>query len=193
MLYKIRCLCLAPVLLLFRFSSNSVRKLLCEDLESYCLHFMSSGVSLPNNINNRCLYVFVHSRSFRTIFYSRVNPISSRLLKLIWKGENSFSIDPKCSINGGFYAAHAYSTIINARSIGKNFTCRNCTTIGNKVDGRNDLVPIIGDNVVLGSNVVIVGNITIGNDVIIGAGAVVVKNVPDSCVVVGNPMRIIKK
>jgi serine O-acetyltransferase len=37
----------------------------------------------------------------------------------------------------------------------------------------------------------IVGGVTIGNNVTIGAGAVVVKDVPDNCLVVGNPMRII--
>lgn len=39
---------------------------------------------------------------------------------------------------------------------------------------------------------VIIGNVHIGNNVIIGAGSVVVKDVPDNAVVVGNPARIIK-
>ena len=89
--------------------------------------------------------------------------------------------------------SHPYATIINAKSIGRNFSFRQCTTIGNKIDGRNDLVPTIGDNVTLGANVCIIGDIHIGNNVIIGAGCVVVKDVPDNCIVVGNPMRIIKK
>lgn len=69
---------------------------------------------------------------------------------------------------------------------------RQCTTIGNKKDGRNDLAPVIGDNVNVGANVVIIGNITIGNNVIIGAGSVVVHDVPDNSVVAGNPARVIK-
>ena len=40
--------------------------------------------------------------------------------------------------------------------------------------------------------VVIIGNITIGNNVTIGAGSVVVKDVPDNAVVVGNPAKIVK-
>lgn len=93
---------------------------------------------------------------------------------------------------GGYYAAHAYATIINAKRIGNNFSCRQCTTIGNKQDGRNDLIPIIGDNVTVGANAIIIGPITIGNNVVIGAGAVVTKDIPDNSVVVGNPARIIK-
>ena len=69
--------------------------------------------------------------------------------------------------------------------------CRQCTTIGNKRDGRNDLIPTIGDNVVMGANVCIIGDVVIGDNVIIGAGSVVVNDVPSNCVVVGNPARII--
>ena len=36
------------------------------------------------------------------------------------------------------------------------------------------------------------GGVKIGNNVIIGAGSVVVKDVPDNCVVAGNPAKIIK-
>lgn len=96
-------------------------------------------------------------------------------------------------IGGGMYCPHAYATIINAKHIGANFTCRQCTTIGNKVDGRNDLVPYIGVNVTLGANVVMIGNIKIGNNVIIGAGSVVVKDVPNNSIIVGNPGKVVKK
>ena len=90
------------------------------------------------------------------------------------------------------YLAHPYATVINAKKIGDNFVCRQCTTIGNKQDGRNDLVPQIGNNVVLGANVTIIGNISIGNNCTIGAGAVIVSNIPDNSVVVGNPGRVIR-
>ena len=56
--------------------------------------------------------------------------------------------------------------------------------------GRNDLVPTIGDNVSIGANATIIGDITICNNVIIGAGSVVVKDVPDNCIVSGNPAKI---
>ena len=84
--------------------------------------------------------------------------------------------------------AHPYSTIINADSIGDNFTCIQCTTLGAKTSGR----PIIGRNVSLGANVTIVGNVKIGNNVKIGAGSIVVKDIPDNSVAVGNPAKVIK-
>ena len=91
-------------------------------------------------------------------------------------------------IGEGMWIAHPYATILNAESIGKNFRCIHCTTLG---AGKNG-IPTIGDNVSLGANVVIIGGVKIGNNVIIGAGSVVVKDIPDNSVAVGNPAKVIK-
>ena len=90
------------------------------------------------------------------------------------------------------YLAHPFSTIIYAKSVGRNLTIRQCTTIGNKNEGGRDTTPIIGNNVDIGSNVVIIGNIRIGNNVKIGAGSVVTHDVDDNCVVAGNPAKVIR-
>ncbi|WP_316836938.1 acyltransferase [Pedobacter nutrimenti] len=52
---------------------------------------------------------------------------------------------------------------------------------------------IISDNVWIGANSVITAGITIGRHSVIGAGSVVTKNIPDYCVAVGNPAKIIKR
>lgn len=92
-------------------------------------------------------------------------------------------------IGKGMLIAHPYATILKAESISDNFSCIHCTTIGAKSNGP----PVIGNNVSLGIHVIIIGNIHIGNNVVVGAGSVVVKDVLDTCVVVGNPARIIKQ
>ena len=51
----------------------------------------------------------------------------------------------------------------------------------------------IGDNVWIGGSVTILPGITIGSNVTIGAGSVVVKDIPDGCVAVGNPCRVVKR
>jgi len=51
---------------------------------------------------------------------------------------------------------------------------------------------LIGDNVWLGENVVILPNVIIGNNVTVGAGSVVTKSIPDNCIVVGVPAKILK-
>jgi acetyltransferase-like isoleucine patch superfamily enzyme len=49
----------------------------------------------------------------------------------------------------------------------------------------------IGNNVFIGHNVIILKNIQIGNNVIIGSGSIITKDVPDNCIVAGNPAKII--
>jgi acetyltransferase-like isoleucine patch superfamily enzyme len=50
----------------------------------------------------------------------------------------------------------------------------------------------IGDDTWIGAHVSIIGNVKIGKHCVIGAGSVVVKDIPDYCVVVGVPAKIIK-
>lgn len=51
----------------------------------------------------------------------------------------------------------------------------------------------IGNGCWIGEKVIIVPGVTIGNHSIIGAGSVVTKDIPDYCMAVGNPARVIKK
>ena len=50
----------------------------------------------------------------------------------------------------------------------------------------------IKDFVWIGDRVLICGNVIIGEGAIVAAGSVVVKDVPDNCVVAGNPAKIIR-
>ena len=54
-------------------------------------------------------------------------------------------------------------------------------------------MPIIGDNVSIGSGAVVVGAIKIGNNVKIGANSYVDKDIPNNVVVAGCPAKIIKR
>lgn len=57
---------------------------------------------------------------------------------------------------------------------------------------QRHLAPIeIMDNVFIGANSMIIGPCKIGPNVIIGGGSVITKDVPQGCIVAGNPARII--
>ena len=58
--------------------------------------------------------------------------------------------------------------------------------------GGPDGLPVIGDNVDIGTGAVILGGVHIGNNVRIGANAVVNKDIPDNCTAVGAPAKPIK-
>ncbi|GAA0095276.1 acyltransferase [Clostridium perfringens] len=49
----------------------------------------------------------------------------------------------------------------------------------------------IGSNVFIGMNTIILKGVRIGNNVIIGAGSLINKDIPDNCVVAGNPAKVI--
>jgi serine acetyltransferase len=134
------------------------------------------------------LYMLHNNRYYRCLFYHRIGPVKSLLISWIRPGDKYFQLSFSTKIGKGMSFAHPYSTILNAESIGENFSCIHCCTIGKKNNAR----PVLGDNVTMGAGSMIIGDVRVGNNVIIGAGAVVVKNVPDNCVVAGNPAHIIK-
>lgn len=172
-----------PHYLLYLFSIS--KNLIEEDVEAMSKYPVYASIGGSKRL---LLYLLIRDRYFRKMFYTRIG-VLSHLVSWYSPGDSTFF--PCREIGGGFYMAHPYATIINAKKVGRNFTCRQCTTIGNKMDGDNEHLPIIGDNVVVGANVVIIGGITIGDNVVIGAGSVVVKDIPDNCIVAGNPARII--
>ncbi|MDB5280397.1 MAG: acetyltransferase [Ferruginibacter sp.] len=51
----------------------------------------------------------------------------------------------------------------------------------------------IGRNCFIAVGAIILPGVKIGNGVIVGAGSVVTKDVPDNCIVAGNPARVIRE
>lgn len=161
------------------------RALILSDIEK--LKYQTGFEKLPNWVF--LLSLLHNNRYYRNLFYHRIGPVKAAFISWIRPGDKYFTIGKSLKLGPGMWMAHPYSTILAADSIGENFHCVHCTTVGNTSDGR----PTIGDNVHLGANVTIIGPVHIGNNVIIGAGSVVVKDIPDNSVAVGNPAKVIKK
>lgn len=170
-----------PHIIVYFLSSH--RKLINSDLEKYAY---KTGGKLP--IFMTLLFLLHNNPWYRVTFYHRIGPLYKWLISWIRPGDKSFLIPDHTKIGAGFRQDHAFATTLNAESIGKNFFCLHCVTIGKKNEKR----PTIGNNVTIFANVVVIGGIHIGNNVTIGAGSVVVKDIPDNAVVVGNPARILK-
>jgi serine O-acetyltransferase len=73
--------------------------------------------------------------------------------------------------------------------IGDDVTMYQNETLGGTSMEKKKRHPTIGNNVVIGSGAKILGNVSIANGARIGAGSVVIKDVPESMIVVGVPAR----
>ena len=93
----------------------------------------------------------------------------------------------------GFKLPHVVGggIIINCNSMGNYCSANVGVVVGNN-HAWNDR-PVIGDNVGLTMGCKVYGGITIGNNVTVAPNSVVIKDVPDNCVVSGIPAKIIKK
>lgn len=94
-------------------------------------------------------------------------------------------------IGRGFRIVHFGNIVINPNTvIGENFNISNGVTIGSS-QGKRAGTPVIGNNVCISANAVVIGNIRIGNDVLIAPNAFVNIDIPDGCIALGNPAKII--
>ncbi len=155
-----------------------------------CLKVRGSK-QIKQPLNKQFNHLMIHYPDYAYVFFWRINKLNM-MWRSIFVDTQSCKIFRSTKIAGGMMCYHPFATVINAKSIGKNFQFRNGLTIGNK-GNDNSKLPVIGDNVTVGANAVIIGDITIGNQVVIGAGSVVVKDVPPYSIVAGNPAKIIKR
>lgn len=152
------------------------------------VNIASAGLKL-GGVTLSFLYLLVFEKTFRNLFYWRIGKAKYLLWCWLWP-HPCFTIATHMEVGKGFNCIHPFSTIVNAESIGDNFTVRNTVTIGNNKSGER---PTIGNNVSINANAVVVGPIVIGDNVTIGAGAVVTKSIPNNCVVVGNPAYVLRE
>ena len=156
------------------------RSKIAPDLEKYSADGCGIGAFIK---------VCTRQKVFRNLFYYRLGEYVSVFIKWMLPPDPTLHI--WCpSIGPGAHFEHNYATYLNAERIGSNFYCLQLVTLGN--DGKMQR-PIIGDDVKIFTGATVFGGITIGNHVTIGAGAVVSKNVPDNCTVIGSPAYIVKK
>ena len=93
-------------------------------------------------------------------------------------------------IGPGLFIQYGFATVIAAKSIGRNCWINQQVTVGYTTSTDT---PVIGDHVTINAGAKIIGNLKMGDHSIAGANAVVVKDVPNNCTVVGVPAYIIKR
>ena len=176
---------LIPHLLVFLFSPY--KKAITADLHRWAVITGSESNSFYHLIYD-FLKFMTYYPEFRNLFYHRIGFLRFFLI-LLCRPMSSLYIMTK-DIGPGLFIQHGFSTIISAKSIGKNCWINQQVTIG--YSNRTDC-PTIGDNVSIKAGAKIIGKVSIGDNSIVGANAVVVRSVPNDCTVVGIPAYIIKR
>lgn len=96
--------------------------------------------------------------------------------RISWKAHIDKSVNPR-----GIYIGDR-SQVLNGAMILSHDACRNL-----RVD------TVIGQDCVIGVRAIILPGVKIGDSSVVGAGSVVTKDVPNNCIVAGNPAMIIRK
>lgn len=172
---------------LFIFLKSRNKDLIKSDIEIWSKRF-----NYKNKIITNLILLLIYKKEFRCLFYKRIEnqfKFFVHILNLILPRLSSLYI-PTPIIGKSLFIEHGFSTIIAAKRIGNFCKIYQQVTIGysNETDA-----PTIGNNVIIYAGAKVIGGITIGDNVNIGANAVVVKDVPSNCTVVGVPAYIVKK
>lgn len=121
--------------------------------------------------------------------FFRARMISQRAAR-----RTGIEIHPGAQIGKGFFIDHGSGVIIGETAIiGDNVTLYQGVTLGGTGKETGKRHPTLGNNVMVSAGAKIIGSFTVGDNSKIGAGAVVIKEVPPNCTVVGVPGRIVKR
>ncbi|EJC3746420.1 serine acetyltransferase [Enterococcus faecium] len=105
---------------------------------------------------------------------------------IIIRGLLNSQIPHRLKIGIGIKIWHPFGIIIHPDClIGDNLTIRHQVTIGKAKDDGG--VPVLGNNISIGTGAKILGDINIGDNTVIGANAVVTKSFPEKSILVGCP------
>ena len=108
--------------------------------------------------------------------------------------KTGIQVHPACQIGPGLYMPHFGGIVVNPKTIiGKNLYLSHNVLIGKVHSGPKKGVPIIGNDVFIGTGAAIVGNVKIGDGAAIGINSVVLEDVLPAHFVAGSPARVVSK
>lgn len=118
----------------------------------------------------------------------------ARFFSSIARTLTGIEIHPGATIGRRFFIDHGMGVVIGETThIGHDCTLYHGVTLGGTSWNKGKRHPTLGNDVVVGAGAKVLGPITLENGARVGSNAVVVKDVPMDCTVVGIPGRLIGK
>ncbi len=165
----------------------------------YHLQYLGKESGIFNKLKKFDLFVCVGNNSIRS-------KVHLELSKYVHNPVNA--IHPSAVISSSVKMADGIMVAANATinplvELGRGVICNTSSSIDHEcvIGDFAHIAPgavlcgnvKVGQGSFIGANAVIRQGIHIGNNAVIGAGGVIVKDVPDNVIVVGNPQRILAK
>ncbi|MBO5570100.1 MAG: serine O-acetyltransferase [Clostridia bacterium] len=140
-----------------------------------------------------CVRVMVYYRLAHKL-YLKGHMTLARWISQRGRHVTGIEIHPGAVIGKRFFIDHGDGVVIGETTvIGDDVTLFQGVTLGGTGKDTGKRHPTIGNNVTIGAGAKVLGPFKVGDGSKIGAGAVVLKEVPENCTVVGNPGRIVRR
>ncbi|WP_341279798.1 serine O-acetyltransferase [Paenibacillus sp. FSL H8-0537] len=118
----------------------------------------------------------------------------ARIISQFSRFMTGIEIHPGATIGERLFIDHGMGIVIGETcEIGNDVVIYQGVTLGGTGKEKGKRHPTIGNNVVIGSGSKVLGSFKIGDNSNVGSNAVVLREVPDNCTVVGNPGRVVKR
>jgi serine O-acetyltransferase len=101
-------------------------------------------------------------------------------------------VELQADIGPGLYIGHASNIYVGRTRIGRNFSLTHNVTVGVGHQFGDHGVPVIGDDVWIGTGSVIAGAVRVGDGATVAHGSMVSRDVPAGSLVAGNPARVVQ-
>lgn len=118
----------------------------------------------------------------------------ARIISQFSRFMTGIEIHPGAKIGQRLFIDHGMGVVIGETcEIGDDVVIYQGVTLGGTGKEKGKRHPTIGNNVVIGSGAKVLGSFAVGDNSNIGSNAVVLREVPENCTVVGNPGRVVRR
>jgi serine O-acetyltransferase len=127
-------------------------------------------------------------------FFRREFFTIARIISQTSRFMTGIEIHPGARIGNRLFIDHGMGVVIGETcEIGDDVILYQGVTLGGTGKEKGKRHPTIGNHVVISSGAKVLGSFTVGDGAVVGANAVVLREVPPNCTVVGIPGRIVKQ